>query len=593
MNNPRFIRSTSNLAYSTVYVSVPYAASAPMDMVQYLYHEIFIDLQKSLIGVCRVSKQMNLDNSISFVVEGILSVSYIMKIVRKSYRYIYEIEVPLCLYSMKNELYRRSVNIMNKHKSMIYVQITNKVVLYLGGRFEDVVECRLEIMKIIEEMMGFQTQISKGRFDLPFLIKKGYRIYMGSLINSDSMLLSLDTKNNSNTSKLPFEEKDRVESFEMVYLDSMKYAYLLLYKKYEMDNVLASYSTYITELETSNKTTKIMFMSLSKKNLKLTLAWFNKLYNSVIVANFSQPVYGKIDSLIIFENSKDPYSTVVGEISKIKEIITTAKGDFEAFMDVEGETLDFLCGKKNGKIIKIMKGLGCIIEVTKKTDFDRSCVYIKGRLAVFKVALSMVMNEFPEYITFSIDERHHKRIIGYGGKNIQKMMKKHGVYIKFMSRSEMEQEGYEHNVVIKTPRKNANNLEKMKSELFEMIEEIPEETTKWHEVGSDRFFNYPHATDFTVYFDKFLVRTEIPKIYYYDTTAVPKRSHKIVLSNKKVFFCSDEKVENKHLTVNYWLMQLPESERLLYIFNINGIITFDTLYEDFSELMVVDSRFLN
>lgn len=592
MNNPRFIRSTSLLAYSTVYISIPWSERAPMEMVQYLYHELFIDLQKSLIGVCTVTKQKNLDNSVSFVVEGILSVSYILKIVRKTYRYIYEIEIPICLYSLKHEIFRKCSHIMNRNKSIIYVQVTNRVMLFVGGRFHDVVKCRLEIYKMVEELLGFQTLLTRGRFDLHMLIKKGFRIYLGSLINSDIVLFSLKDLVNIN-------EGDPTESFEMVYLDSLKYAYLLMYKKYEIDDALAEYTTYLTELETTQKTTKVMFISLSKKNLKRTLVWFNKVYNSVIVANFSRPVYQKIDSLIIFEHGKDMYSTVVGDITKVKDIVTDGKGDFEAFMDVEGETLDFLCGKKNGKIIKIMKGLGCIIEVTKKSNFDRSYVYIKGRLSVFKIALSMVLNEFPEHITFSIDERHHKRIIGYGGKNIQKMMKKHGVYIKFMSLSDMEQEGYEHNVVIKTPRKNAFNLESMKEELFETIEEIPGETTKWKEVCLERFYNSSRISEFKILLDRFLVKSEIPKLYYYESTTLINNFDKLnnglilTLPNKQIFACSPVRIEDKFLTVGNWLLRLAEGEKDLYLIKVNGTKIINFLYDDVSELVVVDGRFLN
>lgn len=46
----------------------------------------------------------------------------------------------------------------------------------------------------------------------------------------------------------------------------------------------------------------------------------------------------------------------------------------------------------------------------------------------------MLQEELPAEISFHVPEAYHKRIIGVGGKNIQRIMKKYGVYVKFSVR---------------------------------------------------------------------------------------------------------------------------------------------------------------
>jgi len=77
-------------------------------------------------------------------------------------------------------------------------------------------------------------------------------------------------------------------------------------------------------------------------------------------------------------------------------------------------------------------------------------------------------------MSFHIPENYHKRIIGVGGKNIQKTMKKFGVYVKFYSKQDLDIETYpfldaEDNVIARTPAKNAVNLENLKMAVTELV----------------------------------------------------------------------------------------------------------------------------
>lgn len=77
-----------------------------------------------------------------------------------------------------------------------------------------------------------------------------------------------------------------------------------------------------------------------------------------------------------------------------------------------------------------------------------------------------IQDELPAELEFAIPDLHHKRIIGVGGKNIQLIMKKYGVYVKFEGAGEFRAIGGlldgDNNVVARTPGKNASNLDKLR-----------------------------------------------------------------------------------------------------------------------------------
>lgn len=163
----------------------------------------------------------------------------------------------------------------------------------------------------------------------------------------------------------------------------------------------------------------------------------------------------------------------IGLRSEIKSMIMHSNFLYEIEIDIDPELEDFLCGKKNGKINKICKDNDCEVLIASKIDGGerRIVIYISGPGKYIRSTLSALEDEYPAELSFFLDEKHHRRIIGYGGKNIQKIMKKHGVYIKFMGYDEWSQHGFIGNVVIKTPRRNMSSLIKMKEDVLNLAEE--------------------------------------------------------------------------------------------------------------------------
>lgn len=85
--------------------------------------------------------------------------------------------------------------------------------------------------------------------------------------------------------------------------------------------------------------------------------------------------------------------------------------------------------------------------------------------------LTLLQEELPAEISFYVPEAYHKKIIGVGGKSIQRIMKKFGVYVKFNSAEELATASLdsEENVVARTPAKNALNLDNLKQAIMELV----------------------------------------------------------------------------------------------------------------------------
>ncbi len=87
--------------------------------------------------------------------------------------------------------------------------------------------------------------------------------------------------------------------------------------------------------------------------------------------------------------------------------------------------------------------------------------------------LTQLQEELPAEISFHVPESYHKRIIGVGGRSIQRIMKKYGVYVKFSNAEEFASMGgyydNEDNVVARTPSKNAMNLDNLKQSVMELV----------------------------------------------------------------------------------------------------------------------------
>ncbi|SCZ89319.1 BZ3500_MvSof-1268-A1-R1_Chr9g10367 [Microbotryum saponariae] len=170
-------------------------------------------------------------------------------------------------------------------------------------------------------------------------------------------------------------------------------------------------------------------------------------------------------------------------------------------IELANEHREFISGKKNGKLNKIMKSANVKIKFETFNDYN-FLIDIAGHDVSALHGLTMLQEELPAEISFHVPEAYHKRIIGVGGKNIQRIMKKYGVYVKFSNADEFALLGgyadNEDNVIARTPAKNALNLEHLKQAVMELIP--------------------PKDKDFCL-----------------ETVAIPRRYHRTLLGEKSIF----------------------------------------------------------
>lgn len=149
----------------------------------------------------------------------------------------------------------------------------------------------------------------------------------------------------------------------------------------------------------------------------------------------------------------------------------------QVVMEQPNGVREFVCGKKDGKLNKIMRSTGSSIKIYSWHDWS-ICISIYSQSVPDMIeSLVMVEGELPAELSFHVPEVHHKRIIGHGGKNIQKIMKTFGVYVKFLSDEDVrmkyvgdmkQQLKSWPNVLVKTPAKNAPALLQMRHAIMEL-----------------------------------------------------------------------------------------------------------------------------
>ncbi|WFD06584.1 hypothetical protein MVES1_001937 [Malassezia vespertilionis] len=142
-------------------------------------------------------------------------------------------------------------------------------------------------------------------------------------------------------------------------------------------------------------------------------------------------------------------------------------------LELASDHREFISGKKNGKINKIMEHCGVRIRFEPFNEYNFMIDVLGTELDAALQGLSLLQEELPAEMSFHVPEAYHKRIIGVGGKNIQRIMKKFGVYVKFSNAEEFATLGgyvdNDDNVIARTPSKNANNLENLKNSVMELV----------------------------------------------------------------------------------------------------------------------------
>lgn len=145
---------------------------------------------------------------------------------------------------------------------------------------------------------------------------------------------------------------------------------------------------------------------------------------------------------------------------------------FEIHMNYE----DFISGKKNGKLTRVMEAVNCLIKLERLEDDDNMFLtLITDSCPEFLEACNLLLNELPAEESFFIPEIYHRPVIGPGGSVIQATMKKYNVFVQFsnsffLPQNDLSCTRYD-NVVIRCPFKNVNAIPQAREELTLLAQE--------------------------------------------------------------------------------------------------------------------------
>ncbi|KAI9887202.1 MAG: hypothetical protein M1823_000950 [Watsoniomyces obsoletus] len=172
--------------------------------------------------------------------------------------------------------------------------------------------------------------------------------------------------------------------------------------------------------------------------------------------------------------SDDAVKAAMMVIEKIP-FVKRAQYQIKVQMELGSEHKEFVSGKKNGKINKIMGQSDVQIIFDGCNEYNLYIDVCGSRYDAVNNGLDLVEQEMPASISFHVPDQYHKRIIGIGGQHIQRIMKKYSVFVKFSNAMDRgvgreEDDLKVDNVICRTPARNAQNLDLVKQEIMDMVE---------------------------------------------------------------------------------------------------------------------------
>ncbi len=200
------------------------------------------------------------------------------------------------------------------------------------------------------------------------------------------------------------------------------------------------------------------------------------------------------DKMAFSINGSDDAVKAAMVVIHLIPFVKRAQYQIRVKIELANEHKEFVSGKKNGKINKIMGQSNFFLHsfpsppntVTGNVQiifdgFNEYNFYIDvcgAQYEATKNGLDLVEQEMPASISFHVPDQYHKRIIGIGGQHIQRIMKKYSVFVKFSNAMDRGGVGKEDddikvdNVICRTPARNAQSLDMVKQEIMDMVEKV-------------------------------------------------------------------------------------------------------------------------
>ncbi|KAL2711273.1 KH domain-containing protein [Kluyveromyces marxianus] len=207
--------------------------------------------------------------------------------------------------------------------------------------------------------------------------------------------------------------------------------------------------------------------------------------------------YDEANNFISFTGSNESIQRAYKDI-----IIERLPGVKNIRFTLELDTIykDFISGKKNGKLMKIMDLTKCAISLENDHSGNMLVVLQGDNIEQLKDSFTLLLQELPCEKSFFIPEAYHRPVIGAGGSVIQTIMRKYNVYIQFSNSFQLPQADWAFirydNVIIRCPSKNKANIQAAEEQLLNLSEQYSQiQNTVYVQMSPGQYKYLTHARE--------------------------------------------------------------------------------------------------
>ncbi|TGZ77250.1 hypothetical protein EX30DRAFT_207035 [Ascodesmis nigricans] len=296
---------------------------------------------------------------------------------------------------------------------------------------------------------------------------------------------------------------------KMATLNPRKLDFILLERLDEVKKIMETNATFIQFPQVGAGTSAIRVSGIETLHIERTIRsimalagqyyeatfWFHN--DNTIPGGFQIPPDVNLPSVLVDVSSNSladlafhkNYFEIAGPdwaVRRCMELLNSLDyirrgGQFQLRVKIElaNEHKEFVAGKKNGKINKIMGQTSIHILFDGFNEYNFYIDVVGSNYDNVQHGLDLVEQELPASMSFHVPDSYHKRIIGVGGQHIQQIMKKYSVFVKFSNAMERGSQGKVDNedlkvdnVICRTPARNAGSLELVKQEIMDMVQQV-------------------------------------------------------------------------------------------------------------------------
>ncbi|ODV95677.1 hypothetical protein PACTADRAFT_3366 [Pachysolen tannophilus NRRL Y-2460] len=238
-----------------------------------------------------------------------------------------------------------------------------------------------------------------------------------------------------------------------------------------------------------------------ENSINEVMALFGNYYNVICnldsvdpgyINNFISEILFKTNNIITLNGKQlkicGPRSDIKRSVSTLNSLQFSNNSAFSNIkyqIELDNEERDFIGGKKNGKMLKIMNNSKVALKILAYTEHNFIIELHASTLNDSIIGLKLLEDELPTTLTFNVPESFHRQIIGVGGSTVQTIMRKYNVFIKFSNTFVYENSNTTNaeqmfspvqsfirkdNVIIKCPSKNGCNVPYAQLELKKLVE---------------------------------------------------------------------------------------------------------------------------